>query len=129
MTPNADAAAVDWIAEFFEGYNSLPADNNPCSVATIEAHFNGVEAFRNEREVPLYLGEFAVVDWAPADSRRRWLSAVVRAAERRKIPWAYWDDGGHNQGMDVGRGAWVEEVGKGLGLTLDSGHNGSGQGG
>jgi len=41
--------------------------------------------------IPLFLGEFGAYCKADMDSRVRWTYLVAREAERRGIPWCYWE--------------------------------------
>lgn len=41
--------------------------------------------------IPLFMGEFGAYSKADMDSRIRWTHFVAREAERRNIPWAYWE--------------------------------------
>lgn len=114
LVPTPDAQAVGWVAQFFRDYNERSGAQNPASEASVRAYFDAARRFAETNQVPIHLGEFAVVDFADAESRTRWLRSVVTIAEEHQIPWTYWDDGGHNRGMIVENDAWVSEVQDGL---------------
>lgn len=114
LVPKPEAEMTAWVAQFFDDYNARPGDKNPCSDASVRAYFDDVRLFSLREKVPLYLGEFAVVDFASPASRAAWLRSVVKIAEEYGIPWTYWDDAGHNRGMIVEDQAWVPEVHEGL---------------
>jgi len=42
-------------------------------------------------DIPLFLGEFGAYSKADMDSRVRWTYFVAREAEKRGIPWCYWE--------------------------------------
>ena len=44
--------------------------------------------------VPVWCGEFGVIDGAPTDSRARWLQEVRTVLEGLGIPWCLWDHSG-----------------------------------
>ena len=62
-------------------------------VADIESAFAQVAKELAERAPgkEVYLGEFGCYEQAPADSRRRYITAMREAAERRGWSWAVWD--------------------------------------
>ena len=72
--------------------------------------FAHVDRFVQSSGRPVYLGEFAAIDKADEKSRANFVYLVRTEAERRKIAWAYWDDGGANTAMNVKRGAWIESL-------------------
>jgi endoglucanase len=86
-------------------WNGLPEE-----VARIEQDFERVAAWASARGRPVYLGEFGVYDAAPMESRKRYLSAVARAAERRGWSWAYWQFDSDFVVWDMARNQWVEPV-------------------
>lgn len=110
VEPVPAARSVDWVREWFHGYATAPAVDNPGGVGPIIAAFDRAQAFARGAHVPLYLGEFAAIDRAESPSRARWLRAVRTEAERRGIAWAYWDDGGRMRALDVERGTWLEPL-------------------
>jgi endoglucanase len=101
------AARSGWTATWFDNYNHKPAAENPCGPTTIREQFDFASRFAERTGLTMYMGEFGVGDVADADSRARWLRAVRTEAERRKIGWAYWDDGSHFKALDVKRGTWI----------------------
>src|SRR5690606_30279338 len=117
LRPVKAAQNEPWVAEWFNGYNRLPAAENPSGWTAVEKEFGHVDAFRERTGRKVYMGEFAVTDVAGGKSRANWLRAVRWAAESRGIGWAYWDDGGRNLALEISTGEWVPEVAAGLGLT------------
>lgn len=63
------------------------------TVAEIDAAFDRVAAWARTHAPgrEFYLGEFGAYDRAPDPSRRAYVAAVVRAAERHGWGWAVWD--------------------------------------
>ncbi len=110
VEPVRPALAIDWVKSWFEKYNTLPIDTNPSGERTLAEEFGHVDAFIARTGKRVYMGEFAVVRQADEASRSRWLRRVRDEAERRKIPWAYWDDGGGTRAMNVKQGTWVPSI-------------------
>lgn len=103
-TPLAPVAAVQsalWASNWFGQYNSQPTASNPSGPSTIRRDFELGSAYASKHGVPVYVGEFAAVDWADDTSRANYLRAVRSEAELRNMAWCVWDDGGHNQLLDV----------------------------
>ncbi|MFZ5895667.1 MAG: glycoside hydrolase family 5 protein [Myxococcota bacterium] len=107
LVPVEAAQKVNWIAEWFAGYNSAPPETNPGGAAVIEEAFAFVDRFIENSGRAVYLGEFGAVDTADPASRERWVRLVREHAEARGIPWAYWNDGGAMRAFDVKTGEWV----------------------
>lgn len=53
--------------------------------------FNRAVQWANERNRPLYMGEFGAYQAADMDARVRWTTAIVAEATLRRIPYAYWE--------------------------------------
>jgi endoglucanase len=104
------ARAFDWVRDWFDRYNTLPAATNPSGAATIRLEMEHAALFRMRTGIPLYLGEFAAVDWADLPSRVRFYAEVRAQAEAHGIGWCVWDDGGHNRFLDVGNHSWSPEL-------------------
>lgn len=104
LNPVPEAAAAAWVVAWFKQYNTLPTETNPSGPSTITKQFDLAEAFAKRAAVPVWVGEYAAVDGGDLTSRANYLRAVRTEAERRGMPWAYWDDGGHNKMMDVATG-------------------------
>jgi endoglucanase len=62
------------------------------TVEQVEQAFDGADAWLRShapgREV--YLGAFGVFDQAPQDSRRNYIAAIRKAAEKRGWGWVVW---------------------------------------
>lgn len=59
---------------------------------------------------PLFLGEFGAYSRADVESRVRWTAFVAREAEKRGIPWAYWEFCAGFGVYDVAKGVWRMEL-------------------
>lgn len=104
------AQTTDWVYGWLHQYNSLGTLENPSGPKTIWEEFDRVTAFIEKTGLPTYLGEFGAMDFADARSREIFIKMVRKESERRGIGWAYWDDGGHNKGIDVHTGKWTDVV-------------------
>ncbi len=107
LEPVADAKKLSWVRDWFNAYNTLPADKNPGGVKTIRDEFDRASRYAMRSHHPIYLGEFGAIDNADADSRGHFVEAVRSEAERRGIGWCYWDDGGKMKAMLVKEKSWV----------------------
>jgi endoglucanase len=110
ITPVAAAQQTSWTKEWFDGYRSLPLEQNPSGPSTVFSHFSKAEAYVAKTRKRMYLGEFGAIDNADPTSRENYIRIVRQEAERHGFGWAYWDDGGKNKAMIVDSGKWVPEV-------------------
>jgi endoglucanase len=72
----------------------------------IEAAFDKAMAWGETNGRPLYLGEFGAYQAADMASRARWTEAVVNAANKRNIPFAYWELRSGFGAYDLEAGQW-----------------------
>lgn len=93
LVPNQAAQQIGWIRQWFEDYNSEPADRNPCSPNEIAKQFDRAMQYGKNLGKPLFLGEFGAYSTADMQSRADWTATVRREAEARGFPWAYWEFG------------------------------------
>jgi endoglucanase len=78
--------------------------------AAVTTDLSEAAAWASERGVPLYVGEFGVLEAADRASRLRWTAWVRHELERLEIPWAYWDLATEFGTYDLERGAWDAEL-------------------
>lgn len=114
ITPVVAAKETKWVADFFDGYNRLPASENPGGSKKVFDHFDNAARYVKKTGRRVYMGEFGANDIADAQSRENYLWLVRTEAERRGIGWAYWDDGGSFKIMNVPNGTWNESLKKAL---------------
>jgi endoglucanase len=74
--------------------------------AQVRADLEGAAAWAREREVPLLLGEFGVVEHADMAARAAWTALVRSEAERLGMRWAYWDFATDFGAYDLDRSRW-----------------------
>ncbi|MBN8217016.1 MAG: cellulase family glycosylhydrolase [Spirochaetes bacterium] len=55
----------------------------------LERSLSGVIAFQNKWRVPIFIGEFSVIAWAPVPSAVAWLTDVIGLFEKYHWSWAY----------------------------------------
>jgi endoglucanase len=108
------AQKFDWVTNWISSYNSQPIATNSNGPNAIFDYFKVVEAYIKSSKRRVYLGEFGVTDNADPKSREVWLRLVRQEAEKRKIGWALWDDGGKFRAMNVALGTWVAPIHAGL---------------
>ncbi|HEY0469964.1 MAG TPA: glycoside hydrolase family 5 protein [Polyangiaceae bacterium] len=114
VTPVEMGQKTDWVSTWFNSYNSQPIATNSNGPNAIFDYFKIVEAYIKSSKRRVYLGEFGVTDNADPQSREEWLRIVRKEAEKRKIGWALWDDGGKFRAMNVTTGTWVAPIHAGL---------------
>ena len=114
VTPVELGQKTDWVSAWFDSYNSQPIATNSNGPKAIFDYFKLVEAYIKSSKRRVYLGEFGVTDNADPKSREVWLRIVRQEAEKRKIGWALWDDGGKFRAMNVALGTWVAPIHAGL---------------
>ncbi|HXX66728.1 MAG TPA: cellulase family glycosylhydrolase [Polyangiaceae bacterium] len=83
-----------WAADWVKRYNEEPAATNPSSPARVIDELDVAHSFAERTRLPVYMGEFGVIENADPKSRAAWTRLVRTEAERRGFGWAYWDDGG-----------------------------------
>jgi len=110
IVPVVAARAVDWIRNWFDGYNSKRSEDNPGGTQAIVDYFEHAQRFAAKTGLRLYLGEFAAIDRADMASRERYTRFVREEAERRGFGWAYWDDGGSMKAFDFQANRWIQPI-------------------
>jgi endoglucanase len=78
--------------------------------AAVERDFAKAQTWAKERNRPIFLGEFGVYDKAPMESRVRYLTFVVAAAQKLGWSWAYWQFDSDFILYDVKSDKWIEPV-------------------
>ena len=114
VTPVDAGQKTDWVSTWFASYNSQPIATNANGPNAIFDYFKVVEAYIKSSKRRVYMGEFGVSDNADPKSREVWLRIVRQEAEKRKIGWAIWDDGGKFRALNVKQGTWVAPIHAGL---------------
>jgi endoglucanase len=110
LDPSPAAQGVQWVADWFRRYNTLPAEQNPSGPAVVAEQLGHACAFVARTGLPVYMGEFGAADRGDAASRVTWTRMVRAEAERRGIGWAYWDDGGSFKVYDQKARTWNPEL-------------------
>lgn len=76
---------------FPEGHHMLALNGVKLNDDYIDHDFDKLGAWAKENGVEVQISEFGVINKADADSARRWVSAVTRAAERNGFGLTIWD--------------------------------------
>jgi hypothetical protein len=79
------------------------------AAAALAESLQPVQAFASRHDVPIYVGEFSVIRWAPGDSAARYVADSVALFNRNGWSWAYhefrawhgWDAEIADQGRDA----------------------------
>ena len=73
-------------------YENRAVLSYPSEAISLASLFNAVEpvrAFARKHSVPIFVGEFSIVRWAPGDSAARYLSDAIEIFEAEGWSWAY----------------------------------------
>jgi len=76
----------------------------------IQQDFSGVQAWAEEQNRPIYLGEFGAYDKADMASRVRYTNFVAREVERLGWSWGYWQFDSDFIVYDMQQDGWVEPI-------------------
>lgn len=76
--------------------------------ALVLEELDTAEAFARQHQVPVYAGEFGVLDTADMTSRVRWTGFLRQEFERRGRSWAYCDFRANFGAFDPHAGSWNE---------------------
>lgn len=71
-------------------------------------------AWARDNNRPLWMGEFGAYSKADLAARERWTAYLAREAERRSIPWSYWEFGAGFGVYDRAAQTWVEPIKRAL---------------
>jgi endoglucanase len=110
VAPVAAAAAVPWMANWFEAYNTLPPETNPSGPAAIEQQFRAIDDYVAATGLRVYNGEWGAQDGGDVESRRNWMRGVREASEEREVGWCVWEDGGAMKLFEPATGEWNEDL-------------------
>jgi endoglucanase len=110
VTPVEAATEASWAAQWFDDYNTLPAESNPSGPATVEAHVAFITDYQATEGRTVYNGEWGPQDGGDMDSRVRLVTEVRRQCEQANVGWAIWEDPNNMQLMDSEAGTWVTPI-------------------
>ncbi|MCB0281647.1 MAG: glycoside hydrolase family 5 protein [Calditrichaeota bacterium] len=75
--------ADEWLGTQWVGSTS--------EINAVRSEFNNVKAWAEQRNLPVYVGEFGAYNKADINSRARWTNFIVSEAEADGFSWAYWE--------------------------------------
>ena len=81
------ASVTNWI----QRYNTLPADQNPCSSRPFREKIKIAKQWSDEHQRPIHMGEFGCYVQADFSSRARFYKEFRVALEEVGMGWAVWD--------------------------------------
>ncbi len=81
----------DDIVSWIDAYNRVPAGRNPSSALAIASQLADAAEWSARFGRPVHIGEFGAFQTLDPASRARYARAFRIAAERRKIPWCWWE--------------------------------------
>lgn len=91
LVPDPKLSLKNYMRDWIEKYNTLPADKNPSSPQAFMGKLKFVHAWSEYYGRPVHLGEFGAYTKADEPSRVNFYSAFRRAAEKEKLGWCIWD--------------------------------------
>jgi endoglucanase len=78
---------LDWI----QRYNTLPTDQNPCSVLAFRGKLRQARQWSDYYGRPVHVGEFGCYEKADPQSRARFYAAFRQTLDDLGLGWAMWD--------------------------------------
>lgn len=90
--------------------NNVPWHGTPEEQQFIVGWLSKAQAWSEQNQRPLYLGEFGAYDKADMASRVRWTNFVTRQAEAYGWSWGYWQFDSDFIVYDIERDTWVEPI-------------------
>jgi endoglucanase len=91
LVPDPKLQLKKYQLDWFEKYNTLPAEKNPSSPLAFTGKLKFIRAWSDYYGRPIHLGEFGAFTKADEPSRVNFYSAFRRACETNHIGWAIWD--------------------------------------
>ncbi len=91
LVPDPKLQLKNYQLDWFEKYNTLPADKNPSSPLAFTGKLKYIRAWSDYYGRPVHLGEFGAYTKGDEHSRANFYSAFRRAAEKENIGWCIWD--------------------------------------
>jgi endoglucanase len=91
LVPDPNLQLKKYQLDWFEKYNTLPAEKNPSSPLAFTGKLKFIRAWSDYYGRPVHLGEFGAYTKADEPSRVNFYSAFRRACETNNIGWAIWD--------------------------------------
>ncbi len=67
-------------------------------------------AFKARTGLPVFVGEFGVIDTVPLAERAAWVKARRRAMEQAGLSWCAWDFSGRFKAYDLSRRTWLPSM-------------------
>ena len=91
LVPDPKLQLKNYMRDWIEKYNTLPADKNPSSPLAFSGKLKYLHAWSDFYGRPVHLGEFGAYIKADAVSRANFYAAFRQTAEKEKLGWCIWD--------------------------------------
>lgn len=91
ITPHPTSATDPWVVDWFEQYNTLPTERNPCSSNAFIYALRHARAWADYYGRPVHVGEFGSIGRSDPVSRARHLREFREEMDRLGLGWALWD--------------------------------------
>ncbi len=97
---------ASWVGGDANSWLGTTWRGSPEEKKDITDDFDLAVAWAQQHNRPLYLGEFGAYSRADDNSRYRWTDFIARSAEKRGIPWTYWEFGAGFGAYDRDKNEW-----------------------
>ncbi len=91
LAPHPDAATDPAVVSWFEQYNSLPEQLNPCSRNAFIGDLDYARDWSVYYGRPIHVGEFGAYSASDLPSRANYYRQMREEMDRRGLGWAAWD--------------------------------------
>jgi endoglucanase len=91
LVPNPGLTLSPGVVKWIQGYNSEPAERNPCGPAAFTDKLKLARAWSDYYGRPVHVGEFGCLATIDAASRERFLTAFRRTLDEEQLDWCLWD--------------------------------------
>ena len=110
LTPDPQSLNVSWMKKWYDDYNNLPVQDNPCGPDPIVKELDWAVRWGEKLDCHLWMGEFGAYGKADMRSRVNWATFMREETEKRGFSWSYWEFGAGFGVYDRGAGAWNEDL-------------------
>ncbi len=79
-------------------------------IGSMRATIAQASAFKARTGLPVFVGEFGVIDTVPLAERAAWVKSRRRAMEQAGLSWCAWDFSGRFKAYDLSRRTWLPSM-------------------
>jgi hypothetical protein len=82
---------LTWNEPFFPSGNPFPHEDTTWLETMVYDGWQNVQNWKTEHQLPMFLGEFGVSNYADDESACNWMTLIGTNLRDMEIPWFYWD--------------------------------------